>query len=63
MGKMKELAIQQGEQQEMESLHNNHHMESIIMKAEAQQQTENLLYEELLLDKQIKQDKKDNSSD
>ena len=38
-------------------------MESIIMQAEAQQQAENLLSEELLLDKQIKQDKKDNSSD
>jgi len=60
---MKELAIQQGEQQEMESFHSNYHMESIIMQAEAQQQAENLLYEELLLDEQIKQDKKDNSNE
>jgi len=55
MGYMKELAIQQQEQQLIE-LHEQYHIESLILHAEANQRAEDLMHQELLLDEQIKQD-------
>lgn len=61
MGYMKKLAIKQ-EEQKLAELYENNSIEKIILEAQRQLHIDNLMYEELLLDEQIKKDKEANQN-
>ena len=56
MGRMKELAIKQ-EEQRLVYLYEKHYIEAALIEAEQREEAEKLMYEEFLLDEQIKSDK------
>ncbi len=59
MGYYKELAIIEQEQQ-LAELYENYHIEQIVLQAEQRKTTNRLMYEELLLNEQLKLDKEEN---
>ena len=61
MGYMKKIAIEQ-EEQKLSELYEHHSIEKIILAAQRQSYIDNLMYEELLLDEQIKKDKEENQN-
>jgi glycerol-3-phosphate cytidylyltransferase-like family protein len=62
MGRMKELAIQQ-EEQRLEYLYEKYYIEAALIQAEEREEAEMLVYEEMLLDEQVKQDKEENQNE
>jgi len=59
MGYYKKLAIIEQEQQ-LAELYENYHIEQIVLQAEQRKTTNRLMYEELLLNEQLKLDKEEN---
>ena len=62
MGRMKDIAIKQAEEN-LEYLYEKYYIEAALIQAEEREEAEMLVYEEMLLDEQVKQDKEENQNE
>tara|TARA_R110002012_G_scaffold2179_1_gene10429 strand:- start:11151 stop:11354 length:204 start_codon:yes stop_codon:yes gene_type:complete len=59
MGRMKELAIKQAEEN-LEYLYEKYYIEAALIQAEQREEAERILHQEMLLDEQVNQDRNEN---